>query len=125
MDFYEAVRKRRIVRNFEGRPVDREVLERITLAAQRAPSAGFSQGQRLLVVTEPERRRAIAEAVGEEGLVGLGFDPSISPCAAMFIHCVSEEVYHRRYREPDKLAPDGEGSADGPFRIGGRMSAAQ
>jgi nitroreductase len=33
--------------------------------------------------------------------------PWISECAAQFVPCVSEEVYHRRYREPDKVAADG------------------
>ena len=31
------------------------------------------------------------------------FGPWISECAAQFIPCVSEEVYHRRYQEPDKI----------------------
>ena len=35
------------------------------------------------------------------------FGPWISECAAQFIPCVSEAVYHRRYQEPDKLQDDG------------------
>ena len=34
--------------------MDRAVIERIARLAQRTPSAGFSQGQRLVVVTDPE-----------------------------------------------------------------------
>ncbi len=103
MEFSEVVRRRRMVRHFADEPVDRSVLERIAAAAQRAPSAGFSQGQRLVIVTDPDRRRAVAEAVGEPGYVEGGYAPWISRCAALFVPCVSEEVYHRRYREPDKL----------------------
>ena len=55
MEFQEVVARRRMVRHFATEPLDRAVLERIGLTAQRAPSAGFSQGQRLLVVTDPER----------------------------------------------------------------------
>ena len=33
--------------------------------------------------------------------------PWISECAAQFIPCVSEEIYHRRYQEPDKVDEDG------------------
>ncbi|HET9539072.1 MAG TPA: nitroreductase family protein, partial [Candidatus Limnocylindria bacterium] len=44
-----------MVRHFSSEPVDRAVLERIAATAQRTPSAGFSQGQRLVIVTEPER----------------------------------------------------------------------
>jgi nitroreductase len=105
MDFAEIVRRRRMVRHFVDEPVDRAVLERIARTAQRAPSAGFSQGQRLLVVTDPELRRQIAVICGEE--FRAGFHNWISQCAALFIPCVSEAVYHARYQEADKLQDDG------------------
>ena len=108
MEFAQVVRRRRMVRNYDpDRPVTREVLERIAAIAQRAPSAGFSQGQRLVIVTEPERRRAIAEVCDEPDYVAAGFDPWISRAPALIVPCVSEELYHARYREPDKLRPDG------------------
>ena len=53
MEFVDVVMKRRAVRRFEDGGVDREVIERIARLAQRTPSAGFSQGQRLVVVTDP------------------------------------------------------------------------
>jgi nitroreductase len=108
MEFAEVVRRPRMVRHFADEPVARPVLERIAAAAQRTPSAGFSQGQRLVVVTDPARRRAVAEAVEEEEYVAAGFDPWLSRCAAQFIPCVSEQVYHDRYREPDKLDDAGD-----------------
>lgn len=107
MEFVDVVRRRRIVRHFANEPVDRAILERIAAVAQRAPSAGFSQGQRLLVVTDPELKRQVAAICGEEELTGAGFDRWISECGALFIPCVSEEVYHARYREPDKVDEDG------------------
>ena len=108
MEFTETVRRRRMVRNYDpDRPVSREALARIAAAAQRAPSAGFSQGQRLVVVTEPERRQRIADICGEAEYVEAGFDPWISRAPAIFVPCVSEEIYHRRYQEPDKLQDDG------------------
>lgn len=106
MEFSEVVRRRRMVRHFSDAPVAREVLDRIAATAQRAPSAGFSQGQRLVVVTDADLRRRVAEAVGESEYTEAGFDPWVSHCAAQYIPCVSEEIYHRRYRESDK-APDG------------------
>ena len=107
MEFQDLIRKRRMVRHFADEPVDRSVFERIATAAQRAPSAGFSQGQRLLVVTEPELRRRMAALCGEEDMAEAGYDPWISQAPALFIPCVSEELYHARYREPDKLQEDG------------------
>ncbi|MDQ3938596.1 MAG: nitroreductase family protein [Chloroflexota bacterium] len=105
MEFSEVVRRRRMVRNYAYGPVARETLERIAQTAQRGPSAGFSQGVRLVVVTDSERKRAIAEACDEPAYVARGFDPWLSRSAALFIPCVSEEVYRARYREPDKRGP--------------------
>ncbi len=107
MDFDTLVRRRRMVRHFVDEPVDRAVLARIAAIAQRAPSAGFSQGQRLVVVTDPAMKQRIAGICGEPFYVAGGFDTWLSGCAAQFIPCVSEEVYHARYREPDKLEEGG------------------
>src|SRR3954469_3658022 len=98
--------KRRAVRRFEDGGVEPEVIERIARLAQRTPSAGFSQGQRLLVVTDPVQRRAVARIYGEEDYEPT-FGKWISECAAQFIPCVSESIYHRRYQEADKIDEEG------------------
>ena len=105
MEFSEVVRRRRIVRHFASDPVPRAALERIAAAAQRAPSAGFSQGQRVVIVTDPDRRRRLAELVGEGFYTERGFDPWISEAPALFVPCVSARVYVDRYNEPDKRDP--------------------
>jgi nitroreductase len=105
MEFSEVVQRRRMVRHFSPDPIDREVLERIAATAQRAPSAGFSQGQRVVIVTDPERRRRLAEMAGEAFYTGKGFDPWISEAPALFVPCVSAKVYVDRYNEPDKRDP--------------------
>ena len=64
-----------MVRHFASDPIDRGVLERIAATAQRAPSAGFSQGQRLVIVTEPDRKRWLAELAWEASCTERGFDP--------------------------------------------------
>jgi nitroreductase len=102
MQFDELVMRRRTVRRFRDEPVDRTVLERIAQLAQRTPSAGFSQGQRLVIVTEPEQRRRVAATCGEADYVEMGMGPWISECAAQLVPCVSERIYRRRYAEPDK-----------------------
>jgi nitroreductase len=107
MEFAELVRRRRTVRRFEDTPVDRALLEEIARLAQRTPSAGFSQGQRLVIVTEPDQRRRVAATCGEAGYDAAGFGPWISECAAQIVPCVSEAIYHRRYQQPDKLQDDG------------------
>jgi FMN reductase [NAD(P)H] len=107
VEFNEVLKRRRMVRAYEPKPVPRETIESIVGTIRRAPSAGFSQGQRLIVVTEAERRRAIAEAAGEHYYVEQGFEPWISGAAALVVVCTREEDYHDRYRQPDKLQ-DGE-----------------
>jgi nitroreductase len=106
MEFVDVVMKRRAVRRFEEGGVERDVIERIARLSQRSPSGGFSQGQRLVVVTDPERRREVARICGEEFYADV-FGPWISECAAQFVPCVSEAIYHRRYQEPDKIDEDG------------------
>jgi nitroreductase len=50
VEFQEVVRKRKMVRSFEDRPIDPAIVERLLANAQRAPSAGFSQGWAFLVL---------------------------------------------------------------------------
>jgi nitroreductase len=102
MEFAEVVMKRRAVRRFEEGGVEREVIERIARLAQRTPSAGFSQGQRLIVVTDAAQRREVARIYGEDEYEPV-FGRWVSECAAQFIPCVSEAIYHRRYQEADKI----------------------
>ncbi len=56
MEFRELLPKRRMVRHYAPEPVSREAVERILGTVRRAPSAGYSQGQRLLVVRDDESR---------------------------------------------------------------------
>ena len=54
MEFREVVRRRRMIRRFEQRPVPSDVMDRILEVGRRAPSAGFSQGLELLVLDTPD-----------------------------------------------------------------------
>jgi FMN reductase [NAD(P)H] len=103
MEFREILERRRMVRAYDPTPVPHDTLARIARTVRRAPSAGFSQGQRLVVVTDAARRKAIAEASGEEFYVGQGFPPWISGSAALVVVCTREDDYHDRYRQPDKV----------------------
>ena len=107
MEYKDVLRKRRMVRNYSPEAVSEDVLERVVQAARRAPSAGFSQGTAFIIVTEPELRSAIANLCHEPEYVAAGFDPWISKAPAHIVVCVSEEAYHQRYREPDKVDDQG------------------
>ena len=101
------LRRRRMVRSYRPDPVDPAALERIAATIRRAPSAGFSQGQRLVVVTDPELRARIAELADEAEYVAAGFAPWISSSPVHVVVGVREADYHERYQEPDKLQADG------------------
>jgi nitroreductase len=58
-----------MVRVYRRDPVPRDAIERIVATVRRAPSAGFSQSQRLLVVTDAELRLQIAELLGDRNWV--------------------------------------------------------
>ena len=107
MEFGEVVRKRRMVRHFSAEPVASEVIERIIALAQHAPSAGYTQGQSLVVVTQPETRREIGRICGEEEYTSANFHPFISEAPVLVVPCVSEAAYHRRYQEADKVDEEG------------------
>jgi nitroreductase len=58
----------------------------------------------VVLVTEPTRLAAIAEACGESAHLARGFDPWLSSAAAHLVICVEPGRYRERYAEPDKNA---------------------
>jgi len=102
VEFAEVVRRRRMVRNYTDESVDGETVDRIVEAALHAPSAGYSQGQSFVVVTDEARRQRIAELADEAEYVASGFDPWISLAPVHVVVCVSEQAYRDRYDQPDK-----------------------
>jgi len=107
MEFRDIVLKRRMVRNFADQPVAPEIVARIVDLTRHAPSAGFTQGQSFIIVTQPELKKAIAATCEEAEYVKSGFDPFISKAPVLLIPCTSETAYHRRYQEADKVNEDG------------------
>jgi nitroreductase len=104
VEFRDVLQRRRSVRTYADRPVPREALERITNAAVVwPPSAGFSQGLRLVVVTDPETRREIAVAAAEEELAEEGRPRWKAAAPVHIVVLTREDDYHDRYRRQDKL----------------------
>ncbi|MCL1592821.1 MAG: nitroreductase family protein [Actinomycetia bacterium] len=101
-----------MVRNYTDQPVDRQILDRIIDAGVSAPSAGFSQGQRFVAVTDAEQRNAIAASAHEPEYVADGFDPWISQAPAHIVVCTDRDAYLARYSEVDKMGPDGTPSTE-------------
>ena len=72
MEVTEAIRKRRAVRSYTDRPVPDEVLDRLLRLALAAPTGSGAQAWSLMVVRDPERRRAIADLVIDGGSTYFG-----------------------------------------------------
>ena len=115
MNFRDVLTRRRSVRTYADRPVPREVLERIVDAAVVwAPSAGFSQGLRIVVVTDPDTRRRIAAAAKEDELAAQGRRRWKAAAPVHMIVLTREDDYHDRYRQQDKLRITGGREIDWP-----------
>jgi nitroreductase len=102
VEFQDAVRKRKMVRSFEDRPIPKEIVERILANAQRAPSAGFSQGWAFLVHEGPEQTSRYWDTLWpEDRRAEFGWPHMFR--APLLITCLSDkETYLRRYAMPDK-----------------------
>jgi len=108
LEFEKVVRKRRMIRNFQQKPVSKAAIDRILDLAQHAPSAGFSQGWAYVVVTDAALKKRIGEIQGElDFYAKRRFQKFVSEAPVLIVACASEQLYHERYREPDKLQEDG------------------
>jgi nitroreductase len=98
MEFQDVVRRRRMVRAFEDRPLERDVVHRILSNAVRAPSAGFSQGWAFLVLegTDQVEEFWSAIAFGETKHTAVYNAPLIIVCLS------HKDAYLDRYAQPDK-----------------------
>ncbi len=65
-DLYEAMSTLRAVRKLRPDPIPHDVLERVLQAACWAPTGGNQQPWRVVVVTDPERKRALQAIYGPE-----------------------------------------------------------
>ncbi|WP_370326233.1 nitroreductase family protein [Euzebya sp.] len=115
MDFSEVVSRRRMVRSYRPDPVADEVVDRILDTARRAPSAGFAQPHRFVVVTDAAARRRVADACGEPAALARGLAPWLSVAPVHVVPCVAIADYEARYAAPDKEASRGPSGWDVPY----------
>jgi nitroreductase len=99
MELREVVRRRRMVRRFDPRPLPAQVLDRILYSATRAPSAGFSQGLDLLVLEGGEAVRGFWAATADPRF-GTPYSTAEPPAIVLVLS--DRQAYLDRYGEPDK-----------------------
>ena len=94
-----------MVRSFQDRPLDAPVVERILAAGLRSPSAGFTQGVDLVVLSgRGETARYWDATLAAADRASFPW-PGLLRAPLLVIVVSSEDVYRRRYAEPDKSGP--------------------
>jgi nitroreductase len=108
MELTEAVRRRRMTRNFSGQPLDAGVADGLLAAALRAPSAGNTQGREFVVLEGDEQTSRYWQAATDEAwrATSQRFE-GLSRAPVVVLVFADPEAYRSRYREPDKRHPDG------------------
>jgi nitroreductase len=93
-----------MVRHYGPERVRLTQIQRIVSTVRRAPSAGYSQGQRLLVVSEDRGRAEVARILGDAGWTSPeDREPWLESAPVLVLVCTRENDYHERYRKADKL----------------------
>ena len=104
MELLHAIRRRHMVRDYEDRPVDPAVVDRLLEAATHAPSAGFTQGWAFVVLEGPEQtERFWRHTLPAHERAGFRW-PGLLRAPVLVLPLASEQAYLDRYAEPDKAA---------------------
>jgi nitroreductase len=102
MDFQQTVRRRRMHRAFEDRPIPPEILDRILANAQRAPSAGFSQGWAFVVLEGREQTALFWDLTTDEAWRADPSWPGLLRAPVVILPLAHKQTYLDRYSESDK-----------------------
>ena len=103
MEFQAVVRRRRMVRNFEDRSLPSSAVERILANAQRAPSAGFSQGWAFLVLEGRRETQRFWNATFPDPAARAAFRwQGLFNAPLIVVPLSHKDAYLDRYAEPDK-----------------------
>lgn len=97
MDYYDVIRRRRMVRNFRDDPIDDETVERIVTAGLQGPSAGFSQGFAFLALKSVEDRERFWATNDHNAQ-----PERVRRAPLVVVPLACKDDYLDRYAEPDK-----------------------
>jgi len=104
MELSDAIRRRRMIRKFEQRPIPEDVLNRVLEVARHAPSGGFSQGFDFIVLTKPEELEWFYRTTDDPSDPDPfpGREPDLAP-ACIVLPFANKRLYLDRYALPDKI----------------------
>jgi nitroreductase len=109
VEFSEVIKRRKMVRAFTGEPLAAGVTDRLLRAANRAPSAGFSQGYSFLVLEGTEQTAPLWELFYADAASATAGEEderaqlaALSPAPLVIVPLACKDVYLDRYAERDK-----------------------
>jgi len=102
MEFTDVVRKRHMVRSYADQPVDPEAVRRALLHANRAPSAGFSQGWAFLLLDTPDQVARFWGAATPDGEGDDAWSQGMRAAPVVVVPLSCKRAYLDRYAETDK-----------------------
>jgi nitroreductase len=102
MEFSDVVRRRRMIRRYDDRPVDPTVLDRILANALHAPSAGFSQGWAFLVLEGHHDLERFWEATTPPEVGPNEWLDGMRTAPVVVVPLANKSTYLERYAEQDK-----------------------
>jgi nitroreductase len=98
----DAIRRRRMVRSFEDRPVPPGVVDAVLAHAVRAPSAGFSQGWAFVVLEGSEQTGVFWRAVTTPDWRASTRREGLLRAPVVVLPLAHPQAYLDRYAAPDK-----------------------
>jgi nitroreductase len=101
--FQEVLHRRRMVRQFDQRPLEPELLEQILESARHAPSAGFSQGFDFVVLDQPELVSRFWSITDDPDFPNPP-DFAVTAPTVIVLPFANKAAYLERYSRPDKIA---------------------
>ncbi len=96
------IRRRRMVRSYEDRPVPPELADRLVEAGLRAPSAGFSQGWGFLILDQPEDIARFRQVATPDDTEPENWFAANVRAPLIIVPHSNKDAYLDRYAEPDK-----------------------
>jgi nitroreductase len=102
VEFQTVLKRRRMVRAFEQRPVPDEVLEPILRSVLHSPSAGFTQGNEFLVIDDPARLDAFWRITALPEEPETEEERAVHP-PVLILPLANQQSYTGRYSAPDKI----------------------
>jgi nitroreductase len=102
MELSQAIRSRRMTRNYTDEPVAPHLVDAMLDAAVRAPSAGFSQGWDFLVLADPARVNRYWSLTTDEAAEPDRWLRGMRRAPVLIVAFSHKGAYLDRYAEPDK-----------------------